>query len=112
METVKKIAPSHIDEFRIIVINAYLRFSMLYEKEASGFYEMILRQNEDPSITLIGYYREDTLLVVMRLHDCIINFHGRQILAGGIGLVGVDLLNRKEKVAKMLMHYFHTCPKG
>jgi len=49
-----------------------------------------------------GYYNDKNELVGgMRIHDYQMYFNNRKKLrAGGIGLVAVDLLHKKEKIAK------------
>jgi predicted acetyltransferase len=44
---------------------------------------------------------------VMRCHDLQMHFHGNMIPVGGMGLLAVDLLHKKEHVAKKLMEYYH-----
>jgi predicted acetyltransferase len=50
----------------------------------------------------------------MCLHDFTMDFLGVRIPAGGVGQVAVDLLHKKEHVAKEMMayspqHYQETC---
>jgi predicted acetyltransferase len=42
----------------------------------------------------------------MCLHDFTMNFFSRRIAAGGVGMIAVDLLHKKEHVAKEMVTYF------
>jgi predicted acetyltransferase len=63
-------------------------------------------QNEDPCINIFGAFRDDELVGGMQLQDFIMNFEGMDIKAGGVGGVAVDLLHKKERVAKDIISYF------
>ncbi|OGO79477.1 MAG: hypothetical protein A2Y23_07160 [Clostridiales bacterium GWB2_37_7] len=73
------------------------------KKQAERFMKI---QNEDPDANIYGAYREDKLVGGMQLQDFIMNFDGTPIKAGGVGFVAVDLLHKKEKVAKDIISYF------
>ncbi len=96
-----------MDAFMRVVLNAYPRLGMPLEMEALGFSERILKEADDPSVSHVGFFRDNELLGVMRCHDLRMNFHGRMIPAGGMGLLAVDLLHRKEHIAKRLMEHYH-----
>lgn len=53
-----------------------------------------------------GYYNDNELLGCMRLHNYHMNLLNHRIPVRGIGLVGVDLLHKKEKIAKEMVTYF------
>jgi predicted acetyltransferase len=42
----------------------------------------------------------------MLFHDFTMNFHGARVLAGGVGIVAVEFLRKKEHVAKEMIAYF------
>lgn len=42
----------------------------------------------------------------MRIHYFTMNLYGSMVAAGGVGLVAVDLLHKKEKIAKEMIDYF------
>ncbi|MCY9546299.1 GNAT family N-acetyltransferase [Lysinibacillus xylanilyticus] len=63
-------------------------------------------QNNDASIHYYGLWEENKLVGGMRLHDFEMNLFSKMIPIGGVGLVAVDLLRKKEKVAKELIDYF------
>ncbi|MDF2532634.1 MAG: GCN5-related N-acetyltransferase [Clostridia bacterium] len=73
------------------------------QKQADRFIKM---QNEDPDANIYGAYRDDKLIGGMQLQDFTMNFDGVQIKAGGVGFVAVDLLHKKERIAKDIISYF------
>lgn len=73
------------------------------DKKAEKYIQM---QNEDPAINIYGAYRDEKMLGGMILQDFEMNFNGTMIKAGGVGSVAVDLLHKKERVAKDIISYF------
>lgn len=71
-------------------------------------------QEQSGTIEFYGLFREGTLVGGMRLHSFEMNVFGKKVPAGGVGLVAVDLLHKKEKAAKELIGYFirHFKEKG
>jgi len=63
-------------------------------------------QNNDAAIHYYGLWEDNKLIGGMRLHDFEMNLFSKMIPIGGVGLVAVDLLHKKEKVAKELIDYF------
>lgn len=61
---------------------------------------------DDPPATLYGLFRGGALLGGMRLHDFTMFYHGIAVPLGGVGLVAVDLLHKKEHVAKELLSFY------
>jgi predicted acetyltransferase len=107
VDTVRQLKPEEMDDFMRIVLRAYPRLDMPLEVEALGFKEKILGEAGDPSLSHIGLFRNGEMLGVMRCHDLRMNFHGRMIPVGGMGLLAVDLLHKKEHVARALMEHYH-----
>ncbi|UZM99543.1 GNAT family N-acetyltransferase [Lysinibacillus sp. MHQ-1] len=54
-------------------------------------------QNHDESLNYFGLWEEGNLIGGMRLHDFQMNLFSKMIPIGGVGLVAVDLLHKKEK---------------
>lgn len=57
-------------------------------------------------VRFYGYYDQNELQGGMRLFDFTMNLYGRNTLVGGIGSVSVNLLHKKEKIAKKLVESF------
>jgi predicted acetyltransferase len=107
MEIIRELRPGEMKDFMNIVLHGYPRFGMPLEHEALGFSERILQASSDPSLSHFGLFMDEELLGVMRCHDLSMNFHGKMIPVGGMGLLAVDLLHKKEHVAKRLMEFYH-----
>ncbi|CEG26565.1 GNAT family N-acetyltransferase [Bacillus sp. B-jedd] len=71
-------------------------------------------QEQSGTIKFYGLFREGKLVGGMRLHSFEMNIFGKMVPTGGVGLVAVDLLHKKEKAAKELIGYFirHFKEKG
>ncbi|MCQ4924602.1 GNAT family N-acetyltransferase [Tissierella carlieri] len=94
-------------DFTDIVGNAYPGFNIETREQKKKFVENSMRvQEENPLVTFYGVFEEDNLLGGMRYHDFKMNLLSTKIKVGGVGLIGVDLLNKKEKVAKAIMTKF------
>lgn len=63
-------------------------------------------QSNDESLHYYGLWEDDKLIGGMRLHDFQMNLFSKMLPVGGVGLVAVDLLYKKEKVAKDLIQQF------
>jgi predicted acetyltransferase len=61
---------------------------------------------EEPTATMYGLFREGELQGGMRFHDFSMNLFGNMVAAGGVGLIAVDLLHKKEHVAKEMVEFF------
>lgn len=59
--------------------------------------------DRDPTITQVGAFRDGELVGVMRYYDFTMAFHGLMLPVGGVGFVAVDLLHKKEHVAKEMI---------
>jgi predicted acetyltransferase len=64
-----------------------------------------IQQNVD-SVKLFGLFREGKLLGGMRIYYYQMNLFSKMIEIGGVGSVAVDLMHKKEKVAKELISFF------
>jgi len=107
VEDIRDITDGEMDDFMRIVLNGYPRLAMPFEHEALGFKERIRSEAPDPSLSHIAFFKDNEMQGVMRCHDLQMNFHGKMIPVGGMGLLAVDLLHKKEHVAKKLMEYYH-----
>ncbi|MFW9778378.1 MAG: enhanced intracellular survival protein Eis [Candidatus Heimdallarchaeota archaeon] len=107
---VKKLRSSDFKNFAEIVIRAYPgmlpeRFSQ--EDKASWIDRMQTVQEENMKINYWGYFKNDALIGGMILYDYKMSLFNISIDVGGVGLVCVDLLRKKEHTAKRLIEFFH-----
>lgn len=104
---IRRLITPDIEAYVDIVINAYPGFKISSEEGRQRLIERLQHvQDEVPVLHLYGLYREERLLGGMRLHDFRMNALGTEISAGGVGMVAVDLLHKKEHVAKELLLFF------
>ncbi|MFP4343433.1 MAG: enhanced intracellular survival protein Eis [Anaerolineales bacterium] len=107
MSEIRRLTAQGIEEYVDIVIDAYPGFKISSEEDRRRLIERLQKvQEEVPPLHLYGLYREDRLLGGMRLHDFWLNVLGTEVSAGGVGMVAVDLLHKKEHVAKELLLFF------
>ncbi len=106
MSDINVIPEEDLDDFLTIVDKAYPGMRMTSKDEKQRVRQLILTMiKEDTTRHLYGLYRNKTLLGGMILYDFSMNFHSVKTLAGGVGLVAVDLVHRREKVCKEMITY-------
>jgi predicted acetyltransferase len=104
---IRKLTNEEILIFIDIVINAYPGIMENTTDFKERFYNNLVDlQENDDSINLFGLFRNHKLIGGMRIHNYKMNLFSQTIEVGGVGLVAVDLLHKKEKVAKELIDYF------
>lgn len=96
----------HLSEFVSIAGNAYPALNMTTSENRQRWEERLLQRMEEESINLYGYFRDGQLLGGMIHYDYVMNFRSVEIPVGGVGMVAVDFLHKKEKIAKELITYF------
>lgn len=107
MSDIKRLSAQHFDTLTHIWSTAYPGAKISTEEERERFKERALRlHEEDPTANFYGLFRDGRLLGIMCLYDFSMNFLGARIPAGGVGQVAVDLLHKKEHVAREMMSYF------
>jgi predicted acetyltransferase len=67
---------------------------------------LLEQHQKEPTVTFYGLFREGELHGGMRFHDYTMNFLGTTMPVGGVGLIAVDLVHKKEHVAKEMVSYF------
>jgi predicted acetyltransferase len=106
MSLVKPMPESDLDKFAEIVSNAYPAFPLSSVEEMERFKKNMGETYEDDGRCIYGLYRDGELLGGMIFYDFQVNLFSRMCPAGGLGLVAVDLLHKKEKVAKEMLEFF------
>jgi predicted acetyltransferase len=61
---------------------------------------------QDPVTSRHGAFRGGELVGVMRYFDFTMSYHGHMLPVGGVGFVAVDLLHKKEHVAREMISAF------
>jgi predicted acetyltransferase len=107
MSELRKLTDADLPGFIEIVLNAYPGFSApsqdVRERMLQQFNEI---QTNDNSRELFGLFRNNKLIAGMRVHDYHMNLFTKLIPVGGVGLVAVELLHKKEQAAKELIQEF------
>jgi len=104
---IRKLETDEFSSFVDIVINAYPGTTQNTAEFKETFKNRLVSiQENDESVDFFGLFRNGELLGGMRIHHFTMNVSGNLIPTGGVGLVAVDLLHKKEKVAKELIEAF------
>ncbi len=107
MNDIRLLSAEGIKDFVDISINAYPGFKINTAEARQRFIDRLTEAQENiPVLHLYGLYRDGKLVGGMRLHDFCMNMLGVEIGVGGVGMVAVDLLHKKEHVAKELIAFF------
>ena len=105
-------------EFKLLPENDYAAFADLIAEAYPGlgfgppearerFRDNInALQTEDPIGNLYGAYRDGALVGGMALFDFEMQLHEARVPTGGVGMVAVGLLHKKEKVARDIIAFF------
>jgi predicted acetyltransferase len=101
--TVRPLTDEEIGSFARIAANAYPAMRLASEEDVRGFAERLRDRMDPPADTLYGAFRDEALVGGMRLIEFHMNVRGQTLPTGGVGLVAVDLLHKKEKVARDLI---------
>lgn len=103
---IKKIPIKDYDAFVDIVADAYPGMKIITPEEKEKTVKQLKESAKYPTMDYYGLYRKSKLIGVMALYDFTINLFSTKAKIGGIGLVAVDLLHKKEKVCKEMVSYF------
>lgn len=110
MREIRVLTEQDVDSLTRITVNAYPGFRPEnYDKHRENFLRSMAEAN---SIQFYGLFEGDKLLGSMRLHDFRMQLHSRRIAAGGVGMVAVDLMHKKEKVCKEMIEFFLNHLRG
>ncbi len=103
MSEIRILSADDFAVFANITVNAYPGMVTVPEEKVK---ERMIEIHQEPTVNFYGLFREGQLLGGMRFHDFVMNFFQVRVAAGGVGAVAVDLLHKKEHVAKEMMLYF------
>ncbi|HEU4965678.1 MAG TPA: GNAT family N-acetyltransferase [Bacilli bacterium] len=98
-----------IAAFAKIYGNAYPGIGVVTPEDRERFGQYLAQQSGYADVELYGHYRADKLVGGMILYDFQMNWFGdgrTKLPVGGVGTVAVDLLHKKEHVAKEMLTYF------
>ncbi len=105
MTEIRLLTEEDFDSFLTIIRNAYPgETPMRQDKEKVKQY-LLKVHREDPGTKFYAAYRNGKMVGGMRLHDFKMQFFESRVYVGGVGLVAVDLIHKKEKICKDLITY-------
>lgn len=100
---IRELPDSDLEAFAQIMRTAFLDLTMsaaeLAQRLRGG-------HSSTPFTQLYGFYRDGALLGGMRHHDFTMSFHGTMLPVGGVAMVAVDLLHKRQQVAKELIGFY------
>ena len=103
----KLISEEDFTSFTNIVANAYTALLANTEEAKQRYKQFLLhKQQQDEGVDYYGMFQNDKLLAGMRIHYYEMTLYNTTIKIGGVGLVAVDLLHKKERAAKALIEHF------
>lgn len=105
MEEFRKLEKEELLSFARIAVNAYPAFKISSEEDIQKYAARLQKHwDVDPRVDYFGLFREGSLLGGFCMWDCFrLNLLGTTVRAGGIGNLAVDLMHKKEKVARDIM---------
>lgn len=104
---IRKLDVTEIPKFVEIALNAYPAVVQnTPEFKERMINNMTQLQGNEDAIEFYGLFREGKIVGGMRLHYFKMNLYSQIVDVGGVGQVAVDLLHKKEHVAKELIEYF------
>lgn len=115
MRHIRQIKTNEIKDMVHLRQNAYTALAKVNEEQVNKLiksYEEQLETNEQ--LSFYGLFENDKLFGAMKLYDFKMNVFGQFLPLGGVGSVAVDLLHKKEKIAKDLISFYlsHYDQKG
>ncbi len=104
MTDVRPIAEADLEAFVAIVARAYPGLRLESPEARARLLDRL--RLPDPITTVWGAYRDGALRGGMVLYDFTMQCYEVQIPVGGVGMVAVDLLHKKEKLARDMVRAF------
>ena len=88
----------------VVMADSDLYLSREYKERRVEWFSTILDNYND--FKYYGLFREGKMLGGMALIDFKLTLHTTEVNAGGVGMIKVDLLHKKQKVCKEMITYF------
>jgi predicted acetyltransferase len=106
IEKIKRIPKKEYAEFVDIGCNAYPGMGIHSADDKKRLLKRLIQAHTDPVLELYGLYEKAKLRGGLRLFDFTMNVFSTWVPTGGGGFLAVDLVHKKEKVARELMNFF------
>ncbi|MGO0063093.1 GNAT family N-acetyltransferase [Brevibacillus fluminis] len=115
MRTIRELGPTEVDAFVGLAVNAYPGMNSFSEQARGDLKKRIATSMEEDAICrFYGLFEDEQMIGGMKFFDFDLTLLTVPVQAGGIGFVCVDLLHKKEKVAKEMLTYYlqHYLERG
>jgi len=107
MEKIMKLKKSDMPAFVDILSDAYPSMKINTKEEKKKFIELLeTRISKNPYTSMYACYKNKEILGGMILYDFRMNFMGKILDVGGVGMVATHFLHKKEHIAKNLIKNF------
>jgi len=105
MNKIKKMPWKDVDRYIDIWADAYPGVKIVSPEDKKRLKDRFQKRSKDPRLSFWAMYSGSEMLGGILFWDYIMNFFGHNVLAGGGGNLAVDLMHKKEHVARDLMRY-------
>jgi predicted acetyltransferase len=106
MITIKSIPTEDFDRYLVIAANAFPGMKANTDEERKKLRERFDTRLNDPRVSHWGAYQKKNLVGGIRFFDFTLSLRGAKIPCGGGGFLAIDLLHKKEHVARDLVRYW------
>jgi predicted acetyltransferase len=107
MGVIRQMQMNEAREMAIMVGNAYPNSNLITNEAITSTEERIIKiHSTSPSVKYYGYFVDEEIHGGMRLYDYKMKMLSTKINIGGAGGLAVNLLHKKEKIAKDMISYF------
>lgn len=107
MSIVKLLADADFPAYVDILARSYPAMGLTTaEQKEQRTAAMLDRQHNEPGATAYGVYRDEILRGGMMCYDFTMQLFAERVLCGGVGAVAVDMLHKKQGIARDLITAF------
>ena len=106
MREIRELTGQELAQYVDISANAYPGMKINTAEDKAHFLERVSKIAQDPGIHFYGLFADGEVQGVMRFHDFTMKLLSVKTLVGGLGGVAVDLLHKKEKIARDMVRFF------
>lgn len=106
MPEIKIIPKKDLHQYAEIASGAFPGMGMNTKEKIKELTKWLIKRQESKGASFYGLYKNKQLAGGILLHDFQMNLFGQKVLCGGGGFLVVDLMHKKEHVARDLCKYF------
>lgn len=106
MPDIRKLSKKDYHAFADIASGAYPGMGMNTEEKINDLAEWVAKKADSKFSCFYGLYKNKTLCGALILFDYQMNLFNHKVLCGGGGFLAVDLIHKKEHIAKDLCTFF------